>query len=132
MATRRKQPAGQAIVAGLRKHGLARYPGAHEKSPWPSHRDLAVDDKTFAYLSAPGDPAGISLKLPFSCSIALQLPGATPTPYGLGKSGWVSIPLDGDELPPLAQLEAWLDESYRAQAKKKRVAELDARDRRQG
>jgi hypothetical protein len=35
----------------LKKFGLA-YPEAHTKSPWPGHDDLAVRDKTFAYLSA--------------------------------------------------------------------------------
>jgi hypothetical protein len=124
-ATRSKS--GAALVDHLRRLGLRKYPGAHIKSPWPGHLDLAVKDKTFAYLSAPGDPPGISLKLPLSCSIALQLPGAEPTPYGLGKSGWVSLPFDhGGDLPPLAQLEIWLDESYRAQAPKKLLAQLDA------
>jgi predicted DNA-binding protein (MmcQ/YjbR family) len=124
MASKRKQ-SGSDLVDHLRQLGLRKYPGAHLKSPWPGHLDLAVQDKTFAYLSAPGDPAGISLKLPLSCSIALQLPGAEPTGYGLGKSGWVSLMLDGRELPPVEQLEEWLDESYRAQAPKKLLAQLD-------
>lgn len=87
--------------------------------------DLAVNDKTFAYLSAPGDPPSLSLKLPQSHPLALSLPGAEPTPYGLGKSGWVSMSFDKVPLPPIAQLEAWLDESYRAQAPKKFLAQLD-------
>lgn len=116
-----------AMIARLREQGLARYPGAHIKSPWPGHLDLAVKDKTFAYLSAPGDPPGLSLKLPLSHSLALQLPGSQPTPYGLGKSGWVSLSFEAHEPPPLEQLEAWLDESYRAQAPKKLLAEFEAR-----
>ncbi|MBL9077864.1 MAG: MmcQ/YjbR family DNA-binding protein [Planctomycetes bacterium] len=124
MATRKAKSGAAAAVEHLRERGL-RYPGASLKSPWPGHADLAVDDKTFAYLSAPGDPPHVSFKLPVSHPLALSLPGAEPTPYGLGKSGWVSLSLDA-ALPPVAQLEAWLDESYRAQAKKKRLAELDA------
>ncbi len=108
-----------AVIARLRETGLRRYPGAHTKSPWPGHLDLAVKDKTFAFLSAPGDPPGMSLKLPLSRSLALQLPGSQPTPYGLGKSGWVSLSFDGHEPPPMAQLESWLDESYRSIAPKK-------------
>jgi predicted DNA-binding protein (MmcQ/YjbR family) len=88
--------------------------------------DLAVNDKTFAYLSAPGDPPGLSLKLPFSRSLAMALPGAEPTAYGLGKSGWVSLSLDGHPIPPLTQLEVWLDESYRSQAPKRLLAQFDA------
>lgn len=114
------------MIAQLRKQGLARYPGAHLKSPWPGHLDLAVNDKTFAYLSTPGDPPGLSLKLPLSRSLALQLPDSQPTPYGLGKSGWVSLSFETHEPPPLAQLEEWLDESYRAQAPKKLLAQFDA------
>jgi predicted DNA-binding protein (MmcQ/YjbR family) len=123
----KRRPAAAALIAHLRELGLRRYPGAHEKSPWPGHRDLAVNDKTFAYLSAPGDPCGLSLKLPFSRSLALDLPGAEPTPYGLGKSGWVSLTFADDAaLPPTELLESWLDESYRAQAPKKLLAAFES------
>jgi len=109
----------------LRKLGL-RYPGAHIKSPWPGHEDLAVNDKTFAYLSASGEPFSISCKLPQSHEVALGLPGAIPTAYGLGRSGWVSLtPAPKDDLP-LEMFAAWIDESYRAQAPKKLIKELDA------
>ena len=47
----------------LRAFGLT-YPGAHTKSPWPGHLDLAVNDKTFAYLSVAGEPFSIGCKLP--------------------------------------------------------------------
>lgn len=114
------------FIEGLRRRGLARYPGAHLKSPWPGHCDLAVNDKTFAYLSAPGDAPSLSLKLPFSKSLALSLPDAQPTPYGLGKSGWVSVSFEHHAPPPIEQLELWLDESYRAQAPKKLLAQFDA------
>jgi predicted DNA-binding protein (MmcQ/YjbR family) len=127
LATRRKPSSPAAnVIAHLRELGLRRYPGAEIKSPWPGHMDLAVNDKTFAYLSAPGDPPHVSMKLPFSRSIALALPGASPTEYGLGKSGWVSMSFDGHPVPPLPQLEEWLDESYRAQAPKRLLAQFEA------
>ena len=100
------------------------YPGAHVKSPWPGHRDLAVKDKTFAYLSPPGEPLGISCKLPSSCGEALRLPFTSPTEYGLGKSGWVSAAPSVDEIN-IEMFKQWIDESYRAQAPKKLVTELD-------
>ena len=107
----------------LREFGLA-YPGAHTKSPWPGHLDLAVKDKTFAYLSIEGEPFGISCKLPQSGAMALMLPGATPTAYGLGKSGWVSVKFPEGKALPVQMLKEWIDESYRAQAPKKLVKGL--------
>lgn len=115
----------QGLASKLRELGLAKYPGAHLKSPWPGHLDLAVKDKTFAYLSVDGEPFRISAKLPHSASAALMLPFTKPTEYGLGKSGWVSAAFpEGDE-PPMDMMLAWIDESYRAQAPKKLVAALD-------
>jgi predicted DNA-binding protein (MmcQ/YjbR family) len=117
-----------AALKELRKFGLA-YPGAHTKSPWPGHLDLAVNDKTFAYLSLEGEPLGISCKLPHSHLTALMLPFAKPTGYGLGKSGWVSAAFPEGVEPPVDLLKAWIDESYRAQAPKKLVLQIGARKR---
>jgi predicted DNA-binding protein (MmcQ/YjbR family) len=107
----------------LRSFGLA-YPGAHLKSPWPGHKDLAVKDKTFAYLSLEGEPFGISCKLPHSAGAMLQLPFTKPSAYGLGKSGWVTAELPAGEVPSLELFKAWIDESYRAQAPKTLVKQL--------
>jgi len=114
-----------AAVRELRAFGL-RYPGAHTKSPWPGHLDLAVNDKTFAYLSIEGEPFSISCKLPHSGAVALMLPFAEPTGYGLGKSGWVSARIPGNRVVPVVLFKAWIDESYRAQAPKRLVAGLSA------
>lgn len=113
-----------AALKQLRDFGL-QYPGAHTKSPWPGHLDLAVNDKTFAYLSIEGDPFKISCKLPATGEQALMLPSTSPTPYGLGKSGWVTCQLDEGELPPIDIFKEWIDESYRAQAPKKLVKQLN-------
>ncbi|MGE3175580.1 MAG: MmcQ/YjbR family DNA-binding protein [Planctomycetota bacterium] len=128
MAARRSKPsAGDRLVRHLREHGLARFPGAHLKSPWPGHLDLAVKDKTFAYLNLEGDPFHISVKLPQSNGIALSMPGVVPAAYGLGKSGWVTLSVEhGEALPPVELMELWLDESYRAQAPKTLLRQLDA------
>jgi predicted DNA-binding protein (MmcQ/YjbR family) len=121
----KKQPT-DALLKELREFGLT-YPGAHTKSPWPGHLDLAVNDKTFAYLSVEGDPFKISCKLPQSSALALLLPFTEPTAYGLGKSGWVSAHAAPGQTPDGAMFKGWIDESYRAQAPKKLVKELDAR-----
>jgi len=127
--TARKKTTRSATDAGLRAlraFGLA-YPKAHTKSPWPGHLDLAVNDKTFAYLSLEGEPFSISCKLPHSGGKALMLPHAEPTPYGLGKSGWVTVRFPEGKPLPLDILKAWVDESYRAQAPKRLVATLGSR-----
>lgn len=121
--TKTKKSPTDAVLGELRAFGL-RYPGAHLKSPWPGHLDLAVRDKTFAYLSIEGEPFGISCKLPQSNAVALMLPFTEPTSYGLGKSGWVSAKFPRGKQPPKDLLMAWIDESYRAQAPKKLVATL--------
>jgi predicted DNA-binding protein (MmcQ/YjbR family) len=112
------------LLEELRIWGLT-LPGAHRKAPWPEHDDLAVKDKTFAYLPKKGAPFSLSCKLPYTGYEALQLPWAEPTGYGLGKSGWVSFNPPPDEIPTLDELKAWVEESYRAQAPKKLVKELD-------
>jgi predicted DNA-binding protein (MmcQ/YjbR family) len=114
---------GDTPADRLRAFGL-RYPGAALKSPWPEHLDLAVDGKTFAFLPAPGQPFSISVKLPFTGEAARELPWVAPTGYGLGKSGWVSATPEGE--PPMALLQDWIDESYRAVARKSRIRQLVA------
>ena len=117
---------GDAIVSELRAWGLT-LPGAHSKAPWPEHDDLAVRDRTFAYLPAKGGGFSLSCRLPYTGYEALQLPFAEPTGYGLGKSGWVSLNPGEDQIPDIEQLKGWIEESYRAQAPRKLVKELDAR-----
>src|SRR3954465_12232395 len=118
MAAKKRPP--NDLLRELREFGLG-YPEAHLKSPWPGPLDLAVRDKTFAYLSIEGEPFSISCKLPQSNFAALMLPFAKPTGYGLGKSGWVSATFPEGEVPPRDLLKAWIDESYRAQAPRKLV-----------
>ncbi|MFT3694397.1 MAG: MmcQ/YjbR family DNA-binding protein [Kofleriaceae bacterium] len=115
-----KASGAQAVLQKLRDYGMS-LPGTSFKSPWPGHKDLAVNDKTYAYLSIDGEPFSISCKLPQSSAIALMLPFASPTPYGLGKSGWVSAQTNE---PDYEMFRAWIEESYRAQAPKKFVKQL--------
>jgi predicted DNA-binding protein (MmcQ/YjbR family) len=110
----------------LRAFGL-KYPGAVLKRPWPEHLDLAVKDKTFAFMNVEGLPLKISCKLSRSRADAMDLPFASPTRYGLGRSGWVSAAFEADEQPPLELLKQWIDESYRAQAPKSAIALLDSK-----
>jgi hypothetical protein len=73
-----------------------------------------------------GDFLSLSLKLPISAKTALGLPFASPTGYGLGKSGWVTARFSAKDDVPLEMLQEWLDESFRAIAPKKVVAAVEA------
>jgi predicted DNA-binding protein (MmcQ/YjbR family) len=94
------------------------YPEATEDNPW-GHRAFKVRGKTFLFLSTESSGLNISVKLPESGVLALELPFAEPTGYGLGKSGWVSAKWIAGKDVPLALVGEWLDESYRAIAPKK-------------
>ena len=114
---KKKQP---GPGARLRERALA-YPGAWEDHPW-GDTVVKVGKKIFAMLGE----TTVTLKLPESGDAALSVPGAAPTGYGLGKAGWVTIPVDAG-VPPFEIWCDWLEESYRAIAPKRLTAELDAR-----
>ena len=123
MAIKKTTKPHDAALKQLRSFGLS-YPGTHTKSPWPGHLDLAVNDKTFAYLSVEGEPLSISCKLPGSGTFALGMPFTAPTGYGLGRSGWVTATFSPKDAVPIDLLKEWIDESYRAQAPKRLSATL--------
>jgi predicted DNA-binding protein (MmcQ/YjbR family) len=99
-------------------------PGAFEDRPWDGDVVAKVGKKIFVFFGSAERP-GISVKLPESADHALTVPGAEPTSYGLGRHGWCSVPVGGDDAP-IDLLLDWVEESYRAIAPKKLVAELDA------
>jgi predicted DNA-binding protein (MmcQ/YjbR family) len=101
------------------------YPEAYEDFPW-GERVAKVKGKVFVFLGRDGDDLGLSVKLPESGMLALGLPFASPTGYGLGKAGWVSVKFGKRERAPVDLLRSWIDESYRAVAPKKLVAALSA------
>jgi predicted DNA-binding protein (MmcQ/YjbR family) len=100
------------------------YPGAVEEHPW-GHIAIKVKGKMFLILGGTDEFLSVTAKLPSSRKFALLLPFASPTGYGLGKSGWVTGQFGPDDPVPLDRLSEWIDESYRAVAPKKLVAELD-------
>ena len=100
------------------------YPEAHEEFPW-GHRAIKVRKKIFFIVGCNEQGLSLSLKLPESNLSALDKSFTEPTGYGLGKSGWVSAQFGMHESPPVELLLAWIDESYRAIAPKKLIAQLD-------
>jgi predicted DNA-binding protein (MmcQ/YjbR family) len=111
----------------VRAHALG-LPGAWEDRPWEDDLVAKVGKKIFVFFGsesseAPGVQLGV--KLPASHEEALALPFVQPMGYGLDRGHWVSIAAPEDA--PLDMLLGWIEESYRAVAPKRLVAELDSR-----
>lgn len=72
---------------------------------------------------------GVTVKLTDEAAHAhaLTSPGAEPAGYGLGRAGWVRIPLEEQGAPTAELLCDWVEESYRVIAPKRLIAELDTR-----
>jgi predicted DNA-binding protein (MmcQ/YjbR family) len=117
--------AGAKAEAALRAFALS-LPGAVEEFPW-NDRAMKVNKKVFVFLGTHEGGLAMSTKLPQTAAIALTLPFASPTRYGLGKSGWVTALFAAGEAPPLDMLRAWIEESYCAIAPVKLVKTLPAR-----
>lgn len=100
-------------------------PEAVEEHPWGE--DVAkVRGKIFVFLGSAGSRR-MTVKLDESHAHALSIEGAEPTGYGLGASGWVTVPLRAEGVN-VGLLRDWIEESYRIVAPKRLVAELDGRE----
>jgi predicted DNA-binding protein (MmcQ/YjbR family) len=117
-------PSLKKPAAALRTAALA-LPEAWEDFPW-GDQAFKVGKKVFAFMHANQERLAMSIKLPHSADVALNLPFAEPTGYGLGKAGWVSVRFPVGEPVPVPFLVELLHESYRAVAPKKLSKQLDA------
>lgn len=84
-----------------------------------------VNKRIFVFLGSPGgaEPVvTVRLRGEAAHGHATSIPGAFPSRYGLGRAGWVSIPL-GKDAPVAELLCDWVEECYRVIAPKRRVAE---------
>jgi predicted DNA-binding protein (MmcQ/YjbR family) len=116
----------RAAAAALREFALG-LPEAQEEFPW-GERVVKVNKKIFVFLGSDAtleQALAFGVKLPISGEEVLTLPFAKPSGYGLGKSGWVSLRFLPDEILPVDLLTRWIEESYRAVAPKRLVAQLD-------
>jgi predicted DNA-binding protein (MmcQ/YjbR family) len=109
--------------AVLRDFALA-FPQAREEFPW-GHRAVKVKGKVFVFMALIDRELSLSMKLPVSGRTALTLPFASPTEYGLGKSGWVTARFRTGETVPIEMLKEWIEESFRAVAPKRLLAEFE-------
>ncbi|WP_280864966.1 MmcQ/YjbR family DNA-binding protein [Streptomyces sp. SAI-127] len=105
-------------------------PGAAEEFPW-GETVAKVNKKVFVFLGVSDGsyPMGVTVKLKDAeaHAHALTSPGAEPAGYGLGKAGWVRVPLAEKGSPAADLLCDWVEESYRAIAPKRLTTELDTR-----
>jgi predicted DNA-binding protein (MmcQ/YjbR family) len=110
----------------LRTFALS-FPRATEDFPW-GERVAKVTGKIFVFLGHDErtGPPFMTVKLAESHGHALALEGAGPTGYGLGRAGWVNVPLHAEGVT-LDLLRDWIEESYRIVAPRRLVAELDRR-----
>jgi predicted DNA-binding protein (MmcQ/YjbR family) len=112
--------------SALRKCAIG-YPETTEDFPW-GHRAIKVKGKTFLFMSLFKQTLSLSVKLPVSGRMALQLPFASSTKYSLGKSGWVTASFEPGDTVPVEMLMEWIDESFRAIAPKRVLAALESQD----
>ncbi|MCL6735729.1 MmcQ/YjbR family DNA-binding protein [Streptomyces neyagawaensis] len=105
-------------------------PGAAEEFPW-GESVAKVNTKVFVFLGVDdgSHPLGVTVKLKDeeTRAHALTCPGAEPAGYGLGKAGWVRVPLEEPGAPSAELLCDWVEESYRVIAPKRLIAELETR-----
>jgi len=114
----------EALESALRDRALA-YPGAEEAFPW-GERAIKVNGKAFLFMRREEKELSFSVKLPRTSVQALVFPFASPTGYGLGRHGWVTIRLVTIPTDLVEQCMEWLDESYRAVAPKRAIEQLDS------
>jgi predicted DNA-binding protein (MmcQ/YjbR family) len=97
-------------------------PETREDHPW-GEDVVKVRGKIFVFLGGAASWR-MTVKLEESHAHALSIEGAELTGYGLGKAGWVTVPLRAPGLT-LELLRDWVEESYRIVAPKRLLAELD-------
>jgi predicted DNA-binding protein (MmcQ/YjbR family) len=122
------EPEIAALRAELLEFALS-LPEAWEDHPW-GESVAKVRKKVFVFFGVDdgSHPAGMTVKLPESGDHALSLPEGSPTGYGLGRAGWVTLTLTSS-LPAREVLTDWIMESYRSVAPKSLAAKLIGDDR---
>ena len=107
-----------ALEAALRAAALS-YPDSVEDHPW-GESAFKVRGKVFLFCGRHADGSlGLSMKLPASRDFALHFDFASPTRYGLGKSGWITLRIAADTEADPDLVLGWLDESWRTIAPKR-------------
>jgi predicted DNA-binding protein (MmcQ/YjbR family) len=119
-------PINHADGKKLRAAAFA-YPQTVEDFPWGDRAMKVAGKKVFLFIGASeGGGFSCSMKLPYRHEDALKLKNTRPTPYGLGRAGWVSFTFTAKSKVPMTKMLDWLDESWRAVAPAKLSAAYPA------
>lgn len=106
----------EQMAEDLRAEALT-YPETYEENPW-GDRVVKVKGKMFFLCGVHKGKLYATAKLPVSGGMALQLPFAEPTHYGMGKHGWVTATFEKPANVPVPMILEWIEESFRAVAPK--------------
>jgi predicted DNA-binding protein (MmcQ/YjbR family) len=102
-------------------------PEAYEDHPW-EEVVAKVNKKIFVFFGLAAEIDNrlfVGVKLPQTGVYALQMPNVKAMAYNLGKYGWVHVQYAPGDDPPVDLLLEWIEESYRAIAPKRLIAQLD-------
>ena len=100
------------------QHGIACQGTAVECSSFKAR------DKAFLFVGGTGPSYTVRLKLRELQAEATKLAAKEPARYNIGAHGWAKVTFSVQDPPPPDLMERWIDESYRAVADKKLVAQL--------
>ena len=96
---------------------------------WDGEPTFRVNGKVFVF--AHPEFSGISVKLPKeeAAAVIATDPAATPTGYGLGRHGWISVSIPARPSPARwEQIEEWVRTSYTVVAPKRLARQVLAED----
>ena len=88
-------------------------------------RSFKARKKGFLYLGEKPDEYNVMVKLGPSVAEATAMAAERPGSWSVGNGGWAILKFDPAETPPKGLLERWMEESYRLQAPKTLLADLD-------
>ena len=100
----------------------SRLPGAErvDIEAWDGEPTFRVNGKNFVFCGPEGSSISVKLPKEEAAAVVATDPSVTPTGYGLGRHGWVSIELGSR--PSAArwqEVEEWIRTSYTLVAPKK-------------
>ena len=111
------------FVRSLRDLAMG-YPGVSEGDSCVI-RAFRAGEKGFLYLGENDDTYRVTVRLGRSLEDATKLSERDPRHYSIGNTGWVTVVMAQGQQPPPGLFASWIDESFRLQAHKKLLAELD-------
>jgi predicted DNA-binding protein (MmcQ/YjbR family) len=80
---------------------------------WGGEPTFRVRGKNFVFAGHDGSSLSVKLPLDEAMAVVATDPMATPTGYGLGRHGWVSISLTGRlSAARWREVEEWIETSY--------------------